>query len=79
MSTSNFAKVRKFWMIYNMTTKGAPTAIHDDPWLVDNELRRLAEKNPGDIFVILQAVAKAQTVDYHPPKPVLQVKVKAIR
>jgi len=75
---SKFAKVKPFWMIYNLTRGGPPTRIHAEPWVADAEARRLAQKHPGDIFVILQAVAKAQTEFYCPPRPLLGVKVKAI-
>ena len=64
---SKFAKVKPFWMIYNLTRGGPPTRIHAEPWVADAEARRLAQKHPGDIFVILQAVRATVSADSRTP------------
>lgn len=46
---------QQFWMILNPTAR-APTFQHKTRKSADDEARRLARLNPGETFIILEAV-----------------------
>lgn len=57
MSTND---IRKFWMI-----KGAgPTSVrHPRRDIAESEADRLARQNPGEVFVVMEAVSAHRIVD----------------
>lgn len=46
----------KFWMVY-CPTKNPPSFRHETRGLAESEAERLAKQNPGEIFVVLEAIS----------------------
>jgi hypothetical protein len=50
----------RFYLVWGIG-KPAPTAMHPDKETADKEARRLAEKHPGTIFVVMEPVEAYRT------------------
>jgi hypothetical protein len=56
MNTQN-----KFYMVKNVTAGGQPTKTHNFIDTAREEAKRLAEKHPGNIIVILETIEAYST------------------
>lgn len=52
------ADIPKYWMVHNPGRygNGQPTVMHDSKMKALDEAKRLAQKNPGENFVVLESV-----------------------
>lgn len=48
--------MRQFWMVW-CPNRSAPTYRHDTEAAAETEAERLARANPGEHFIVLEAVA----------------------
>lgn len=54
--------MKQFWMVWNMGG-GAPTYQHDFEHQAEAEAERLARRNPGQTFVVLEATSAVKITD----------------
>jgi len=51
-----------FWMVYG-DGQGAPTAKHASRGIAETEAKRLARRNPGIEFFVLETISRAKKYD----------------
>lgn len=56
--------MKQFWMVWNLNGN-QPRYTHTSESLAENEAKRLARANPGERFVVLEAVSAHQVTDMH--------------
>jgi len=65
-------ETNKFWMVYRIGGM-SPSVMHGDAQAAKDEAFRLAEKNPGERFTVLQAM-EVYIATVNPPQALRCVK-----